>query len=55
MEKERKEFMESIDARKGNDKLEKYDIAAYTFGAEEMLLNNEFKKLEQTPSKDFQR
>ena len=50
----RKEFMERIDARK--DKTEnKYDIASYPFGAEEMLLNDELKKLEQTRSEDWQK
>ena len=51
----RKEFMERIDARKNDNKLEKYDIAAYPFGAEEILLNDEFKKIEKTPSEDFQK
>lgn len=51
----RKEFMERIDARKNDNKLEKYDIAAYPFGAEEMLLNDELKKLEQKPIEDLQK
>ena len=44
----RDEFMKRIDARdnKNNDKTP-YDVAAYPFGAEEMLLNTELKHLEE--------
>lgn len=50
----RKEFLERIDARKDNTE-NKCDIVSYPFGAEEMLLDDELKKMEQTPSEDLQK
>lgn len=48
----RDEFMRRIDAR--NDKTS-YDVAAYPFGAEEMLLNLELKGIEKIKKIDVEK
>ena len=50
----REEFMKRIDARdsKNEDKVQ-YDMAAYPFAEEEMLLNAELRDLEETKEIKF--
>ncbi len=47
MKEDRDNFMNRIDARDNKLNKQKYDVAAYPFGAEELLLNQEFIELEK--------